>query len=112
MVVGYPIIDGATLPAEDDLKGFLRIHRDIELPGKSVAGAERNDAQRGVAVDQRPGHLVYRTVTTGGEHITVVLPDSLTGDLGGMTGVAGDADHKIEFLLVESGCNHLRDVFL
>ena len=112
LVVGNPVINGAAIAAEDDLKCFLCIHRDIKLPGQSVSGAEGDDAQRGVAVDQCSGHFVDRAVTTCCEHIPVLFLHRLLGYFSCMSGVSGDADHQFEFLLVVGGGNHLGDAFL
>ena len=76
----------------DDLEGALEPGRDIQAPDEVAARSGRDDAQRGLGIDdpavlvEAVGDLVHRAVAADADDELGAVLDGLAGDVGGVLG--------------------------
>jgi len=112
MPVGRAIINGSYIAVEYGLYGLFRIHRNTQVACQAVTRPKRDDSQNGIGVHQGFCHFINRAVAPGSQYVGKFVFHGLFGNLGGMTGIAGDPDNHVELGLVESGCHFFGDIFL
>ena len=91
MVVHRAVIAGNYVVGGHNSDGGLHIYRDAEMPGQTIAGTCRENAQRRRRTTKGSCRLVHRSVAATRKHAFIAFVHSLARQAGGISTSAGDA---------------------
>ena len=101
MPVDKTVVERMDVAVVEDVDAFLQIHRQVQMPRKSVPRPAGKNAHGGFRIDERSADLVDRTITSHRHYDVDALPCSLLCKPCGMTGILCLCDAAVKLFLVK-----------
>ena len=95
-MAGAPDVDTAAMAVADDVNGLLGVHWNADAARQTVAGTERDDAQRRIGSNEAGGYFIYSAVAAHGHGDVETLASCGRGYGYSISSTRGGIDNRVE----------------